>query len=47
MTIENGDAPTLAAFDCGVQPTWCPGCGDFGVLRALKLALVQLGIEPH
>ncbi|MFB6163536.1 MAG: 2-ketoglutarate ferredoxin oxidoreductase subunit beta, partial [Haloarculaceae archaeon] len=20
------------------QPTWCPGCGDFGVLKALKQA---------
>ena len=47
MMTENGGALALATFDCGVQPTWCPGCGDFGVLRALKLALVQLGIEPH
>ncbi|MCX8198127.1 MAG: thiamine pyrophosphate-dependent enzyme [Candidatus Micrarchaeota archaeon] len=26
---------------------WCPGCGDFGILIALKGALVKLGIEPH
>jgi len=26
---------------------WCPGCGDFGVLAALKQALVELEITPH
>lgn len=28
-------------------PTWCPGCGDFGVLRAIQRALVDLEIAPH
>ncbi len=27
-------------------PTWCPGCGDFGILAALKLALVKKNIDP-
>lgn len=27
--------------------TWCPGCGDHGVLNALKMAFVQLGLEPN
>ena len=27
--------------------TWCPGCGDFGILVALKQALVKAGVEPH
>ncbi|MBI2265281.1 MAG: 2-oxoacid:ferredoxin oxidoreductase subunit beta [Armatimonadetes bacterium] len=26
---------------------WCPGCGDFGVLAGLKMALTRLGREPH
>ena len=26
--------------------TWCPGCGDFGILNAVKKALVKLGREP-
>jgi 2-oxoglutarate ferredoxin oxidoreductase subunit beta len=30
-----------------VDPDWCPGCGDFGVLIALKQALVELGLQPH
>ncbi len=28
------------------QPTWCPGCGDFGVLKALKQALPEVGKNP-
>ncbi|WP_435335740.1 thiamine pyrophosphate-dependent enzyme [Haloarchaeobius sp. TZWWS8] len=29
------------------QPTWCPGCGDFGVLKALKQALPEVGLNPE
>jgi len=25
--------------------TWCPGCGNFGILSAFKAALVELGYE--
>jgi 2-oxoglutarate ferredoxin oxidoreductase subunit beta len=34
-------------FDADSEITWCPGCGDFAVLRALKLALAELEIQPH
>jgi 2-oxoglutarate ferredoxin oxidoreductase subunit beta len=30
-----------------VDPDWCPGCGDFGVLAALKQAIVELGLQPY
>ena len=30
-----------------VKPTWCPGCGDFGILNAVKQGLVQAGLAPH
>ncbi len=26
---------------------WCPGCGNFGILEALKKALVDLDLSPH
>ncbi len=39
--------PTLAELKTNAEPWWCPGCGDFGVLRALQTALVNLGLEPH
>ena len=28
------------------QATWCPGCGDFSVLKALKQALPEVGRTP-
>jgi 2-oxoglutarate/2-oxoacid ferredoxin oxidoreductase subunit beta len=31
----------------GQLPAWCPGCGNFGILKAFKDAVVELGIEPH
>jgi len=31
----------------GLQPAWCPGCGNFGILSALKKALVDLNIPPY
>src|SRR6201981_3469531 len=30
-----------------VDPDWCPGCGDFGVLAAVQKALVDLQIPNH
>lgn len=29
------------------ETAWCPGCGNFSILKALKKALVGLGLEPH
>ena len=38
---------TLKSLEAAVHPDWCPGCGDFGVLKSLKEAIVELGIAPH
>ncbi len=38
---------TLAGTKGKVDPDWCPGCGDFGVLAAFQKALVELQIQPH
>jgi 2-oxoglutarate ferredoxin oxidoreductase subunit beta len=49
-TVTEGDpAVELTAKDYKgqVEPDWCPGCGDFGVLRALQTACADLGIPPH
>ncbi|WP_407355963.1 2-oxoacid:ferredoxin oxidoreductase subunit beta [Methanolobus sp. WCC5] len=29
------------------ETAWCPGCGNFGILKAIKQALVDLGRSPH
>jgi len=38
--------PTLDDYK-GQTPAWCPGCGNFGILKSFKDAVVELGIEPH
>ncbi len=35
------------AYDGEREVTWCPGCGDYGILSAVKMALAQLQIPPH
>ena len=30
-----------------ISPTWCPGCGNFAILGAIKAALDQLNLAPH
>jgi len=34
-------------FNTSCRPTWCPGCGDFVIWQALKVALAELDIAPH
>ncbi len=36
---------TLQDFS-GYNPTWCPGCGDFGIGLSVKQAFVQMGYDP-
>lgn len=30
-----------------LETAWCPGCGNFGILGALKSALESLNLDPH
>ncbi|MDI7260875.1 MAG: thiamine pyrophosphate-dependent enzyme [Thermodesulfobacteriota bacterium] len=35
-------------FDMGeIDIAWCPGCGNFAILKALKQALIELEIKPE
>jgi len=38
---------TIKELASDVHPDWCPGCGDFGVLKSLKEAVLELKLEPH
>jgi 2-oxoglutarate ferredoxin oxidoreductase subunit beta len=29
------------------RPTWCPGCGNWGILTALKKAIAELNLPKH
>lgn len=35
----------LGEYRTQYTPNWCPGCGDFGVLKSLDLAFQQLGLR--
>jgi 2-oxoglutarate/2-oxoacid ferredoxin oxidoreductase subunit beta len=39
----------MATLDdyAGQTPAWCPGCGNFGILKTIKKTLIDLGMEPH
>jgi len=39
--------PKAVDFKSKVNPDWCPGCGDFGVLTVLQRACAELNLEPH
>ncbi len=34
-------------FDTWDKPNWCPGCGNYGILAAVKQALLELNLEPN
>jgi len=36
---------TLGDLKTPKTNTWCPGCGNFGILMAFKKALIELGLE--
>jgi 2-oxoglutarate ferredoxin oxidoreductase subunit beta len=38
---------TRKDFEGRERPTWCPGCGNFGILNAIKMALAEHDIAPH
>jgi 2-oxoglutarate ferredoxin oxidoreductase subunit beta len=43
--LEDKDT-SLSAYESEVQPTWCSGCGNFGIWMALKRALVEMNLSP-
>lgn len=34
-------------YRSSVHNDWCPGCGNFGILTALQMALAELNMQPH
>lgn len=43
--VELATPQAAAKFRSEVKPTWCPGCGDFGVLNSLQTACATLNIQ--
>ena len=46
-SVQRKSPLTMADLKGKVDPDWCPGCGDFGVLSALQKALLELQIPTH
>ena len=40
MALKLSDLKTSAHND------WCPGCGDFGILKAVQMALAEMNVDP-
>jgi len=40
MALKLTDLKTTAHND------WCPGCGDFGILNAVQMALAEINVDP-
>ena len=40
MALKLSDLKTTALND------WCPGCGDFGILNAVQMALAEMNADP-
>ena len=38
---------TLEQLEGAQKITWCTGCGNFGILAALKKAIIELGVPQH
>ena len=38
---------TVNDYAESIAIAWCPGCGNFGILQAVRKALVELDLEPH
>ena len=37
----------LSDYKTPVHNDWCPGCGDFGILNAIQMALFDMGVPRH
>ena len=37
----------LKSFNSTDENTWCPGCGNFAILAAIKESLFELGLSPN
>lgn len=46
MSTVPVETMTWKDYKSDVAPTWCPGCGDYGVLNAAYRAFADLNLDP-
>jgi len=39
--------PGAEDYNIDDRPAWCPGCGNFAILKCVKDVLADLGMAPH
>jgi len=39
--------PEASDYQDGMKPTWCPGCGNFMMYKALAETLAEMGLDFH
>jgi 2-oxoglutarate/2-oxoacid ferredoxin oxidoreductase subunit beta len=44
--VTTGSDP-VAKPQYPILPTWCPGCGNFGILNAIKMAIAKTGLPKE
>jgi 2-oxoglutarate ferredoxin oxidoreductase subunit beta len=47
MTVATHEKPTPKAFASDQEVRWCPGCGDYAILKAIQRTLADIGAERH
>ena len=47
MTTTKPEKLSPKDFASDQEVRWCPGCGDYAILKALQKTLAELGAEPH
>jgi 2-oxoglutarate/2-oxoacid ferredoxin oxidoreductase subunit beta len=44
---ENTNGLTSKSFVSGQEVRWCPGCGDYSILKQMQTVLPQLGVDKR
>ncbi len=44
--MASRQALKVTDFQTDVHNDWCPGCGDFGILRSIQMALTEMQLDP-
>jgi 2-oxoglutarate ferredoxin oxidoreductase subunit beta len=47
MNVETPPALTAKDFASNQEVRWCPGCGDYAILRAVQKTLADVGARPE
>ena len=46
MSVSAPAKLTLKDYKSDLHNDWCPGCGDFGILTGIQMAIQQMQIDP-